>query len=108
MQFDYSLSDDSIQHFQENGHVYLPKIISKGALQPYRNAILSWADDFRKQQKPFQERDTYGKAFLQMMNLWEDNDLIYPDRSRCAEHVGKVKSKFFPLVDNRITDENFS
>jgi ectoine hydroxylase-related dioxygenase (phytanoyl-CoA dioxygenase family) len=100
MQFDYSLSDDSIQYFQENGHVFLPKIISKDVLQPYRNAILSWADDFRKQQKPFQERDTYGKAFLQMMNLWEENDLV-KEFSLCKS-FGKIAADLLGVKSVRL------
>jgi len=62
--------------FETNGHVYLPDILSKEELQPYRTAILEWAEDFKSKQKPIEERDTYGKAFLQMMNLWEENEMV--------------------------------
>jgi len=37
--------------------------MSAEELAPYRSAILAWAEEFRSQQKPIEERDTYGKAF---------------------------------------------
>ncbi len=65
-----------IDYFQKNGHVYIPGLMSAAELAPYRSAILAWAEAFKAQQKPIEERDTYGKAFLQMMNLWEENEKI--------------------------------
>ncbi len=65
-----------IDFFQENGHIYLENLISKDELKPIRKEILEICSDFSKGQKPIQQRDTYGKAFLQMMNLWELNDTI--------------------------------
>ncbi len=72
----YEVPLASQHYFQENGHVYLEAIIPENELQPYRMAILDWAEDFKQKQKPIAERDTYGKAFLQMMNLWEEEETI--------------------------------
>ncbi|RXK50986.1 phytanoyl-CoA dioxygenase family protein [Aquirufa rosea] len=72
----YSLKETDKTYFNMNGHVYLPDVLSTDALQPYREAINRWAKDFRAKQKSLAERDTYGKAFLQMMNLWEEDSLI--------------------------------
>ena len=68
--------NSEVDYFQKNGHVYIPGLMSAEELAPYRAAILAWAEEFRAQQKPIAERDTYGKAFLQMMNLWEENEKI--------------------------------
>ena len=73
---DYPIQAQQVADFQRDGHVYLPELISPEALKPYRDSIVQWADDFRKKQKPMSERDTYGKAFLQMMNLWEEDPNI--------------------------------
>ena len=72
----YPIQAQQVADFQRDGHVYLPELISPEALKPYRDSIVQWADDFRKKQKPMSERDTYGKAFLQMMNLWEEDPNI--------------------------------
>ncbi|MFM6938680.1 MAG: phytanoyl-CoA dioxygenase, partial [Aquirufa sp.] len=70
---DYPIQAQQVADFQRDGHIYLPELISPAALKPYRDSIVQWAKDFRKKQKPMAERDTYGKAFLQMMNLWEED-----------------------------------
>jgi ectoine hydroxylase-related dioxygenase (phytanoyl-CoA dioxygenase family) len=72
----YPIQAKHVADFQRDGHIYLSGLMPKKALSPYRDAIVEWADDFRKKQKPMEERDTYGKAFLQMMNLWEENAKI--------------------------------
>jgi ectoine hydroxylase-related dioxygenase (phytanoyl-CoA dioxygenase family) len=72
----FAVSFEQKEYFNTNGHVYIPNIISNEALQPFRQSILNWAVDFKQKQKPMEERDTYGKAFLQMMNLWEENENI--------------------------------
>jgi len=76
LQQPYSVSSEDRSYFAANGHIYLPGLISSADLQSYRQAIIDWAADFRAQQKPMEERDTYGKAFLQMMNLWETSETV--------------------------------
>ena len=55
--YDYLFSQDQgklnqiFQHyFQENGHVYLKAIMPEKELQPYRMAILDWAEGFKQKQ----------------------------------------------------------
>lgn len=72
----YEVPLEKTSYFETNGHVYLPNIISNAELQVYRKSILDWAEEFKKNQKPMAERDTYGKAFLQMMNLWEESETV--------------------------------
>jgi hypothetical protein len=47
----FSVSPEQRTYFANNGHAYIPGLISAAELQPYRQAILDWADDFRAQQK---------------------------------------------------------
>ncbi len=72
----YTLEAQQIVDFQNNGHIYLSEVFPQTDLKRYRNAILQWSANFQKKQKPIAERDTYGKAFLQMMNLWEEDATI--------------------------------
>lgn len=76
LQSNFPLVATQVRDFQRDGHIYLPNVLSSDALVPYREAILKWAENFRLQQRPMHERDTYGKAFLQMMNLWEEDSKI--------------------------------
>ncbi len=100
MTINYTLNEQSITSFQENGHVYLPNILKEEELNPYRLAILNWAENFKKNQKPISERDTYGKAFLQMMNLWEDDAQI-KEFSMC-EGFGQIAAKLLGVKSVRL------
>ncbi len=42
----------------------------------YRPLINAAADRFNSETRPLEERDTYGKAFLQIMNLWVRDEAV--------------------------------
>jgi ectoine hydroxylase-related dioxygenase (phytanoyl-CoA dioxygenase family) len=42
----------------------------------YRNVILDAAMRNNRETRPLEERDTYGKAFLQIMNLWTGDEAV--------------------------------
>lgn len=96
----YSLNSNQITDFQKNGHVFLENVLPIDELIPYREAIRAWAVDFKKNQKPMEERDTYGKAFLQMMNLWEENELI--KQFSLAKRFGKIAADLLGVKNVRL------
>lgn len=73
---EYSLSDEQISDFRRDGHILLRGLVSPQELATYRPAINSAADRFNSETKPLEERDTYGKAFLQIQNLWEQDEAV--------------------------------
>lgn len=68
---DYALTEDHIADFRRDGHVLLKSVLSRHEIDAYRRVIVDAANRFSTQTKPLEERDTYGKAFLQITNLWE-------------------------------------
>lgn len=51
-------------------------VASPDEVAAFRPAIASAVTRFSRESRPLVERDTYGKAFLQVMNLWsEDSDV---------------------------------
>lgn len=78
----YSITDEQVKYFNENGHVKVNDICTNTEIAHYRQAINMAVSDRKEkiQLLPIEERDTYGKAFLQIMNLW-------PDYSAVAEFV---------------------
>ena len=60
----YPLLANQIAEFQQNGHIYLPQVVTEEILHPYRHAIRNWSSDFQAKQKPIEERDTYGRGSL--------------------------------------------
>ena len=72
----FLLSTEQINFFRQNGFVKLKNVLSPEAIA-YLNATIS--DEVQRlntQHLPLEERDTYGKAFLQIMNIWTKSQLV--------------------------------
>lgn len=59
------------EQFRNNGHVLVPGLLDKDECTAYRSAINDASYKYNTEKRKMEERDTYGKAFLQVMNLWE-------------------------------------
>jgi ectoine hydroxylase-related dioxygenase (phytanoyl-CoA dioxygenase family) len=67
---DYALSQADIEGFRSNGHALLRQLANKKEVEAYRHFITKSTDELAKNYKPLEQRDTYGKAFIQNSNLW--------------------------------------
>jgi len=57
--------------FQNNGHTLVKSVLNADEISVYRPVINEAAYKFNTEKRKMEDRDTYGKAFLQVMNLWE-------------------------------------
>ena len=65
----YPITQAHISAFHHDGHVCLPGVCSPDEVAAYREVIVRTAMAAFAPQKPIGVRDTYGKAFLQTLNL---------------------------------------
>ena len=65
------LDSAQIKAFWENGHTIVKAVMEADEVPVYRDVINNAAYAFNTETRAMEERDTYGKAFLQIMNLWE-------------------------------------
>jgi ectoine hydroxylase-related dioxygenase (phytanoyl-CoA dioxygenase family) len=65
------LPDESVREFREKGHTLIQNVLSSEEIEAYRPVIVGAADRFNTEKRKLEDRDTYGKAFLQIMNLWQ-------------------------------------
>jgi len=72
----YALSEETIRGYREKGHAVLRSLLSPEEISEFRPIITSAADRFNVETRPLEERDTYGKAFLQIMNLWVRDEQV--------------------------------
>ena len=80
---DYDLQPEHIQELRRDGHTRLRGVCSPGELAAYRAVINNAARRCNTETRPLSERDAYGKAFLQIMNLWAlDEDVKQFSRAR--------------------------
>ncbi len=68
---DYPLSSEQVAHYQTNGWALLRSVAAPDEVMPYREVITSMTNEFAKRYAPIEQRDTYGKAFIQFSNIWE-------------------------------------
>ncbi len=66
----YPISDDVIAAFRKDGFVRLKNVLSAEALAYYGPAITQQVIALNTQTAAMEDRTTYEKAFLQVMNLW--------------------------------------
>ena len=70
---DYPLTSDQIRSNQDNGYVLLRGVASPEEAAAYREVITGLTNEYARGYKPLHERDTYGKAFIQFGNIWEQS-----------------------------------
>jgi ectoine hydroxylase-related dioxygenase (phytanoyl-CoA dioxygenase family) len=66
------------RQFRQDGHTLTRQLITEPELKLYRPAILNAVSRLNTEKRRMEERDTYGKAFLQIMNLWEFDEAVRP------------------------------
>ena len=72
----YALTQDAIDFFQKNRYIKLKNVFDAETLAFYGKIISEKVAELNKNDKPLDQRDTYGKAFLQIFNLWRQDDNI--------------------------------
>lgn len=82
------LTESQIAGFRKNGHVLIPNILDKDEVAAYRDVVNEAANKHNTEKRKLEERDTYGKAFLQIMNLWEVDQQV--KKFTLAKRMGKI------------------
>lgn len=59
-----------------DGHVLLRSVASEDEIVQHGRAIREAAHRLSSEERPLVNRDTYGKAFLQVMNLWTKDEAV--------------------------------
>ncbi|GAB3573975.1 hypothetical protein GCM10027578_35920 [Spirosoma luteolum] len=72
----YSLTPDQIRFYQTNRFIKLKNVFDADTLAYYGDAISRQVERMNTAITPLADRDTYGKAFLQLFNLWRTHDTI--------------------------------
>lgn len=73
---EYRISAEQVARFREDGYIKLKGVFSQETLDAYGREITRLVLERSKDTRPLEERNTYGKAFLQVINLWRHSDII--------------------------------
>jgi ectoine hydroxylase-related dioxygenase (phytanoyl-CoA dioxygenase family) len=72
----YPLTAEQTRFFREQGYIKLKDVLSPATLEHYGREITSQVFRLNNMTKPMAERTTYEKAFLQIMNLWTQSEVV--------------------------------
>ncbi len=73
---DYPLTPNHIQEFRTSGVTLVRGLASPDEIAAYRPAINKAVADLNTEKRALKDRDTYGMAFLQTMNLWTKDEVV--------------------------------
>jgi ectoine hydroxylase-related dioxygenase (phytanoyl-CoA dioxygenase family) len=72
----YRLTDEQVRFYRENGFVRLKGVFSPETIAAYGPQITRKTFELNTLDLPMEQRTTYQKAFLQVMNLWTKDALV--------------------------------
>ncbi len=72
----YPISEEQRAQYQRDGHIVIRNLASADEVAAYRPHISRVVEEGSRHYKPLHERNTYGKAFLQITNLWKRDENV--------------------------------
>lgn len=72
----YELTIEQIEFYQQNRFIKLKQVFDEETISFFNDAIGKRVDLMNKTTTPLEQRSTYGKAFLQLFNLWKEDEVV--------------------------------
>lgn len=96
----YPITADQIESFRQNGYVKLKNVLSVEVLYEYGAEIARVVYELNTQNIPMEMRSTYAKAFLQITNLWEQNNKV--KEFVMAKRMGRIAAELMEVQGVRM------
>ena len=72
----YKLSKDQIDFYKKHAFIKLKHVLDEETLNYFNEIISIKVEEINQQSTPLEQRNTYEKAFLQLFNLWREDEKI--------------------------------
>jgi ectoine hydroxylase-related dioxygenase (phytanoyl-CoA dioxygenase family) len=72
----YYVTPAQVAQFRRDGFIKLKQVLSPELLAYYGREITNQVGRLNQETRPLAERTAYGKAFLQVMNLWTKSEVV--------------------------------
>lgn len=96
----YPLAAGQLRFYQENRYIKLKQVFSAETIAFFNGLISRKVEEMNTVATPLSERTTYGKAFLQLFNLWREDEgireLVFSKR------LGKIAADLMQLRGVRL------
>lgn len=100
LQSEYEITQESISNYRENGHIRFNTVAKQEEIEIFNSIINEEVERLNNQSKPLNERDTYGKAFIQIGQLREKSEKVR--RFVLAQRFAKVAADLMGVNGVRI------
>ena len=100
LQEPYLLSQQQIDQYQQNRCIKLKEVLNSETLDFFNAAITSRVNQMSMVNTPIEERSTYGKAFLQLFNLWQEDEIV--KKLIFSKRLGKIAADLMQTEGVRI------
>lgn len=96
----YQLSPEQVAFYHKYRFIKLKNVLNEECLQYFGNVISECVQKMNSQATPLEHRSTYGKAFLQLFNLWREDErakaLVF------SERIGKIATDLLQTTGVRL------
>ncbi|WP_309122473.1 phytanoyl-CoA dioxygenase family protein [Paenibacillus sp.] len=97
---DYPLAASQIEAYARDGHILLRGVASEEEVAAYEPLLSELVRRGNRHDKPVEQRDTYGKAFIQVGNLWEKSEAAA--RFTLARRFAKIAAELMGVDGVRL------
>lgn len=74
----FPLTSEQKEHYAEHGFIQLKGVLPADVIDHFNDVISAEVARLTAPAAPLNERDTYGKAFIQVTNLWTRSEAVRP------------------------------
>ena len=96
----YPLTEGQISFYQKNRFIKLKHVLNDETLTFFNQAITERVEKMNTEETPLEQRSTYGKAFLQLFNLWCEDEVV--KQLIFSKRLGKIASDLMHTAGVRI------
>ena len=96
----YTLTPDQIVFNKKNRYIKLKSVLDVETLHYFNEAISKKVDELNDVDVPLESRSTYGKAFLQLFNLWTQDAVI--KELVCSKRLAKLAADLMQVDGVRL------
>jgi ectoine hydroxylase-related dioxygenase (phytanoyl-CoA dioxygenase family) len=96
----YPLTKEQIEFYQENRFIKLKQVFDSSTLSYFNDVITRRVEQMNTQTTPLENRSTYGRAFLQLFNLWREDELV--KELVCSKRLAKIAADLMQTSGARL------
>ena len=96
----FDITDEQVNFFRENGYIKIANVLSKEVIAAMDEIISEEVSRLNTQHLAMKDRDTYGKAFLQIMNIWRNSEAV--KQIVFSKRLGQIASDLLEVSGVRL------